>query len=243
MQGGRWFSVRRSYGWTAGRSPRSVTTCGCPPACGPTNLFRSVGPGTYRLAGAQNVGAALDWVRRTLGASWDELYATAATKGVNTTVSCYVMTEGVSRAGKLRKAINVRLEEISFRSGAALSGGAVVVGGAAIALGVILSGGHAAASSNAPRAHVTLRPALVPASVQASASASASPMATPSRSAPALSYYPQPSPAADSRPRATPTSPAPSPTLSTRPVISPTRTYRPKPGPTVPGWPGPPTWP
>jgi len=42
-----------------------------------TNLFRSVGPGTYRLAGAQNVGAALDWVRRTLGASWDELYATA----------------------------------------------------------------------------------------------------------------------------------------------------------------------
>jgi xylulokinase len=45
---------------------------------GATNLFRAVGPGTYRLAGAQNVGAALDWVRRTLGASWDELYATAA---------------------------------------------------------------------------------------------------------------------------------------------------------------------
>jgi xylulokinase len=44
---------------------------------GATNLFRSVGPGTYRLAGAQNVGAALDWVRRTLGASWDELYGTA----------------------------------------------------------------------------------------------------------------------------------------------------------------------
>jgi xylulokinase len=44
---------------------------------GATNLFRSVGPGTYRLAGAQNVGAALDWVRRALGASWDELYGTA----------------------------------------------------------------------------------------------------------------------------------------------------------------------
>jgi xylulokinase len=44
---------------------------------GATNLFRSVGQGTYRLAGAQNVGAALDWVRRTLGVSWDELYATA----------------------------------------------------------------------------------------------------------------------------------------------------------------------
>ena len=34
--------------------------------------------GTYRLAGAQNVGVTLDWVRRTLGASWDELYGTAA---------------------------------------------------------------------------------------------------------------------------------------------------------------------
>jgi xylulokinase len=42
------------------------------------NLFRSVDGGTYRLAGYQNVGVALDWVRRTLGASWDELYRTAA---------------------------------------------------------------------------------------------------------------------------------------------------------------------
>jgi len=45
---------------------------------GSTNLFRSVDGGTYRLAGAQNVGVTLDWVRRTLGASWDELYGTAA---------------------------------------------------------------------------------------------------------------------------------------------------------------------
>jgi xylulokinase len=43
-----------------------------------TNVFRSVDGGTYRLAGAQNVGVTLDWVRRTLGASWDELYGTAA---------------------------------------------------------------------------------------------------------------------------------------------------------------------
>jgi xylulokinase len=41
------------------------------------NLFRSVDGGIYRLAGAQNVGVALDWVRRTLGASWEELYDTA----------------------------------------------------------------------------------------------------------------------------------------------------------------------
>jgi xylulokinase len=45
---------------------------------GPTNLFRSVEGGIFRLAGAQNVGVTLDWVRRTLGASWDELYGTAA---------------------------------------------------------------------------------------------------------------------------------------------------------------------
>ena len=45
---------------------------------GTTNVFRSVDGGTYRLAGAQNVGVTLDWVRRTLDASWDELYATAA---------------------------------------------------------------------------------------------------------------------------------------------------------------------
>ncbi len=45
---------------------------------GSINLFRAVGGGTYRLAAAQNVGVALDWVRRTLGASWDELYGTAA---------------------------------------------------------------------------------------------------------------------------------------------------------------------
>jgi xylulokinase len=42
-----------------------------------TNLFRAVDGGTYRLGGLQNVGVALDWVRRTLGASWDELYRTA----------------------------------------------------------------------------------------------------------------------------------------------------------------------
>jgi xylulokinase len=41
------------------------------------NLFRSADGGTYLLGAAQNVGVTLDWVRRTLGASWDELYDTA----------------------------------------------------------------------------------------------------------------------------------------------------------------------
>jgi xylulokinase len=50
---------------------------GVPDLTGGTNLFRSVDGGTYRLGGLQNAGAALDWVRRTLGASWEELYGTA----------------------------------------------------------------------------------------------------------------------------------------------------------------------
>jgi xylulokinase len=44
---------------------------------GSTNLFCAVDGQTYRLGGVQNAGAALDWVRRTLGASWAELHATA----------------------------------------------------------------------------------------------------------------------------------------------------------------------
>ena len=43
-----------------------------------TNLFRAVGGGYYRLAPAQNVGSTLDWVRRTLGVQWQDLYDTAA---------------------------------------------------------------------------------------------------------------------------------------------------------------------
>jgi xylulokinase len=43
-----------------------------------TNLYRAVGEGYYRLAPVQNVGITLDWVRSLLGATWEELYATAA---------------------------------------------------------------------------------------------------------------------------------------------------------------------
>ncbi len=41
------------------------------------NVFWSADGGTYLLGAAQNVGVTLDWVRRTLRASWDELYDTA----------------------------------------------------------------------------------------------------------------------------------------------------------------------
>ncbi len=43
-----------------------------------TNLYRAVGDGYYRLAPVQNVGVTLDWVRNLLGATWEELYDTAA---------------------------------------------------------------------------------------------------------------------------------------------------------------------
>jgi hypothetical protein len=152
------------------------------------------------------------------------------------------MTEGAGRAGRLRKVINARLEEMSFRSGAAVSAGAVVIGGTAIALGMMLTSGHAAVVPAAPSAHVTLRPALVPASAQASASPIDPPTVTPSGSSPALSYYPKPSPGSNVTPEATTTSPTPATSLTPRPIGSPHRTHRPVPGPTwyPPGWPGPP---
>src|SRR5579883_592260 len=41
-----------------------------------THLYRAAdGVNWYRMAAVQNGGLALDWVRRMLGASWDELYA------------------------------------------------------------------------------------------------------------------------------------------------------------------------
>ena len=58
---------------------RSLPAAGVaqPPVPG-TNLYRAVGDGCYRLAPVQNVGITLDWVRHLLGATWQELYDTAA---------------------------------------------------------------------------------------------------------------------------------------------------------------------
>ena len=45
-----------------------------------THLFRAAVPGGwYALAAIQNVGLALEWVRRVLGVSWPEVYAEAST--------------------------------------------------------------------------------------------------------------------------------------------------------------------
>lgn len=46
-----------------------------PEAAPVVHLFRAVAEGSwYRMAAMQNAGLALDWVRRTLGFSWEELY-------------------------------------------------------------------------------------------------------------------------------------------------------------------------
>ena len=74
---------------TIGRSGQWVVpVCTLPGESGPgdglarlgqrTGLHRAVGDGFYRLAPVPNVGITLDRVRHRLGASWDELYATAA---------------------------------------------------------------------------------------------------------------------------------------------------------------------
>ncbi len=43
-----------------------------------THLYRAAdGVNWYTMAAVQNAGLALDWVRRTLGASWDDVYASA----------------------------------------------------------------------------------------------------------------------------------------------------------------------
>lgn len=65
--GGQWAVPVLDAGLAAGQADLS----------GQTNLFCKADGGAYRLAAAQNVGVALDWVTSTLSSSWADLYATA----------------------------------------------------------------------------------------------------------------------------------------------------------------------
>jgi xylulokinase len=49
-----------------------------PDPSGRTGLFRAVDGSAYRIASGQNIGVTLDWVRRMLQVTWDDLYAAAA---------------------------------------------------------------------------------------------------------------------------------------------------------------------
>jgi xylulokinase len=72
LRGDRWGLL------TVGTGGQWIVPSGGPPdLSGGINMFLAVDGRPYRLGGAQNVGAALDWVRRTLGATWEELYRTA----------------------------------------------------------------------------------------------------------------------------------------------------------------------
>ena len=66
---------------TLGTGAQLVQLCPEPLAdpTGRTHLYRAAdGTNWYRMAAVQNAGLALDWVHHTMGASWDELYASAA---------------------------------------------------------------------------------------------------------------------------------------------------------------------
>ena len=107
------------------------------------------------------------------------------------------MDNGTGRAGGLKTAVYARLEETSFRSGAAAGAAALGVAGVVIAVTVTL-GGHpvvqARAAGAMPSSAVPLAPSPVPTSVPASLapSVSASPRhaAAASRIAPAPDYVP-----------------------------------------------------
>ena len=98
----------------------------------------------------------------------------------------------MSEGSKLRRAIYTRMEETSFRSGAALAAAVLAVCGLGIALTVTLGGGHGAAA--APR---TTPASTTPSSAAPLLSAPAVP--SPSASASATQDPPQPVPAAGRR--------------------------------------------
>jgi len=77
--------------------------------------------------------------------------------------------------GQLKTTIYARMEEMSFRSGAAVSAGVLAALGAAIALPVVLGGDHSAGAASAPGLGPAARSVAPPSPAPASASPSARP--------------------------------------------------------------------
>ena len=67
---------------TGGQWVRPAGSGAGPDPSGRTGLFRAVDGSAYRIASGQNIGVTLDWVRRMLRVTWDDLYATAAPAAV-----------------------------------------------------------------------------------------------------------------------------------------------------------------
>jgi hypothetical protein len=84
--------------------------------------------------------------------------------------------------GHLKRALYARMEEVSFRSGAAVAGGVLTAAGVAITLAVVLGGhGDVAASASSSRVAVPSLAPPSPAPVSSSSSSSPSPTPRPSR--------------------------------------------------------------
>ncbi len=69
---------------TLGTGAQLIQLCPEPRAdpTGRTHLYRAAdGANWYTMAAVQNAGLVLDWVRRTLGASWDDVYESADSVG------------------------------------------------------------------------------------------------------------------------------------------------------------------
>jgi hypothetical protein len=144
--------------------------------------------------------------------------------------------------GSLKGAIYARMEEMSFRSGAAVGGGAIGVAGVAVTLAVVLSG-HTAAATSAPSPDAAGRLATPVSSAPAPVTSAAS-SGTPRSSRPTVpragtgSYSQSPSPHHVS---ATPRPSAPRPSASS----AHTAPWQPRPPKWTPGdprRPSPPDW-
>jgi xylulokinase len=75
--GGQWIMPYTGAGAAGAGAGASGFAAGADPS-GRTSLSRSADGGLFRFGGAQNVGVTLNWVRGVLGASWDDLYGSAA---------------------------------------------------------------------------------------------------------------------------------------------------------------------
>jgi hypothetical protein len=122
--------------------------------------------------------------------------------------------------GHLKRALYARMEEMSFRSGAAVAGGVLTAAGVAITLAVVL-GGHSDAVASASVSRVAV-PSVAPPS-PAPVSSSSSPTPRPSRMTdpPAVAYQPPSATRASATRHATTPAPGSTPTPRLRDPRSP----------------------
>jgi hypothetical protein len=126
--------------------------------------------------------------------------------------------------GHLKSAFYARMEEVSFRSGAAVVGGVLTAAGVAITLAVGL-GGHSDAVASAPASRVAVPSVAPPSPAPVSSSSSPSPTSRPSRTtdpaAVAGAYQPPSATRASATRHATTPAPGSTPTPRLRDPRSP----------------------